>query len=149
MKIDIINKFLFAEDCALNATTEVNMQNSVHKCFSGLWQLWPNHQHKKRHKWCTNQHLENHMLSPTSLSRDNRKWYKSSPTSAAPSPNLSLRMTGWMLDSQKWVQPLADSTGMCGIGEAFWRQPKSRYIKLSFLPPSFMAVKHGLLIKGI
>ena len=50
---------------------------------------------------------------------------------------------------QKQVQPLADSTGMCGIGEASRRQPKSRYTELSFLPPSFMVVKRGLLINSI
>ena len=31
MKTDIVNEFLFADDCTPNATTEANMQNSVDK----------------------------------------------------------------------------------------------------------------------
>ena len=31
VKTDIVIEFLFADDCALNATTKVNMQNSVDK----------------------------------------------------------------------------------------------------------------------
>ena len=31
VKTDIVNEFLFADDCALNATTKVNIQNSVDK----------------------------------------------------------------------------------------------------------------------
>ena len=62
---------------------------------------------------------------------------------------LLLWMMRWTSDSQKWVVPLVDSTGMCGIGAAYQRQPKSRYTKLSFLPHSFMAVKCGQLIRCI
>ena len=49
-------------------------------------------------------------------------------------------ITKWTPDLQK---PLADSIGICGIGDASRRQPKSRYTELSFLPPSFMVVKCG------
>ena len=35
LKTDIVLEFLFADDCAPNATTKANMQNSVDK----LWQL--------------------------------------------------------------------------------------------------------------
>ena len=31
VKTDILNKFLLADNCALNATTKANMQNSVDK----------------------------------------------------------------------------------------------------------------------
>ena len=31
VKIDIVNEVLFTDDCALNATTKANMQNSVDK----------------------------------------------------------------------------------------------------------------------
>ena len=31
VRIDIVNEFLFADDCALNATTKANMQNCVNK----------------------------------------------------------------------------------------------------------------------
>ena len=31
VKTDIVNKFLFTNNCALNATTKANMQNSVDK----------------------------------------------------------------------------------------------------------------------
>ena len=44
----------------------------------------------------------------------------------------------WTPDSQKRVQPLANSTGMSGISKVSLRQPKSRYTELSFLPPSFI-----------
>ena len=70
VKTDIVNEFLFADDCALNAITKAHMQNIVDKfsmacdnfglTFSTKWQ-----------KWCTIQRLENHTLSPTSPSRDN------------------------------------------------------------------------------
>ena len=36
VKTDIVNEFLFADDCALNATTKAIMQNSVDK-FSKAW----------------------------------------------------------------------------------------------------------------
>ena len=31
VKTDIVNEFLFADNCALNATTKANMQNSIEK----------------------------------------------------------------------------------------------------------------------
>ena len=31
VKTDIVNEFLFADDCAVNATIEANMQNNVDK----------------------------------------------------------------------------------------------------------------------
>ena len=31
VKIDIVNEFLFADDCPLNATTKINTQNSIDK----------------------------------------------------------------------------------------------------------------------
>ena len=36
VKTDIVNEFLFADDCALNATTKPNMKNSAGK-FSMVW----------------------------------------------------------------------------------------------------------------
>ena len=48
-------KFLFTDDCALPKPT----CKTVWQVLSGLWQLWPNHQHKKRRqKWCTSQQLK-------------------------------------------------------------------------------------------
>ena len=59
------------------------------------------------------------MPRPTSPSRDsNWKCLKSSPTSEVPPLSLSSWMTRWTADSQKRVQALANSTGMCGIWEA-------------------------------
>ena len=63
VKTDIINEFLFADDCALNAITKATMQNSVYKfsvaCDNFSLTI------------STSQRLENRTPSSTSPSRDN------------------------------------------------------------------------------
>ena len=53
---------------------------------------------------------------------------------AAPSLSLSSWMTKWTSDTQKRVQPLADSIVIWGIGEASRRQLKWMDNELSFYP---------------
>ena len=104
-----------------------------------LWQFWPNHQHKK--DWSDEPAGKSYVKPNIPIKG---QWLK------VIIPFLSL--SSWTMrrtpDSQKRVQLLADSTGMFGIREESWRQPKSRYIVLSFLPSSFMSVKRGQLING-
>ena len=77
---------------------------------------------KTYHQWvsvrrclCTSQCLENHMLSPTSLSRDNDWRLVEKFTCLGSTLSLLSWMTRWTPDSQNRVQPLANSTRICGI----------------------------------
>ena len=141
----IVNEFLIADDCA-----KINMQNSVDKFSVASDNFGLTVSTKKTEVI--------HQLAPwkpyvefniTIMGQRLKVVKKSSPSSAAPSPSLFSWMTRGTPDLQKRLQPLADSTGMCGIGEASRRQPKLKYTELSFLPPSFMAEKRELLTNGI
>ena len=65
VKTDIVNEFLFADDSALNATTETNMKNSVDNfsMASDNFGLTVSTK-KKRQKWYTRQRLEKDTSSP-------------------------------------------------------------------------------------
>ena len=142
------NEFLFADNCPLNAT-KANMQNSVDK-FSMA---------------CDNFGL----IITTKKTEVN---HRPVPRKPYVEPNITIKgqrlkvvekfiylgstlSKSIIMDDEvntrlaKVSAALLDSSGICGIGEASWRQPKSRNTELSFLPPSFMAVKRGQLINGI
>ena len=107
---------------------------------SGLWQLWPNHQYKKDRSdaptntckticWAIHDYQRT-MKVVEKFTSHGSTLFKSTVTN----DEMNARLT-------KASAALANSTGMCGIGEESRRLPKSRYTKLSFLPLFFMAMK--------
>ena len=147
---NIVSKFLFADDCALNVATKANRQNSVDK-FSMVCDNFDLTSSPKKtdvmHQPAPGKpYIESNItIKGQRLKVVEKFTYLGSTLSLS----LSSWMTRWTLDLQKRVQPLADSIKMCGIGKASRRQQKSKYTKLSFLTSSFMAVKRGRLINGI
>ena len=69
VKTDIVNEFLFAEDCALNATIKANMQNSVDKFSMACDNFGLTISTKKTSDAAAS--AWKNMSSPTSLSWDN------------------------------------------------------------------------------
>ena len=105
MKTDIVNEFLFADDCELNATTKANMQNNVDKfsIASDNFSLTINtHTHKKT-KVMHQPVSGKPYVEPNITIKGQRLKVKSSLTSAAPSLSLSTWITRWTPDSQRQV----------------------------------------------
>ena len=121
MKTNIVNKFLLADDCALNVTTKANVQNSVEK-FSKTDVMYQPASGKP------------YVASHITIKGQRLKVVEKFTCLAAPSLSVPSWMTRWTLYTQKRVQPLADSIVMCGIVEASRRQLKSMDNELSFLP---------------
>ena len=46
VKQTVIRDFLFAYDCALNVTSECNIQDSLDRFLHSLWEFWSHHEHK-------------------------------------------------------------------------------------------------------
>ena len=47
VQVEVVSDMLFADDCALNASSEQDMQRSVDLFASGLPQIWTNYINKK------------------------------------------------------------------------------------------------------
>ena len=101
VKTDIVNEFLFANNCALNASTKANMQNS-------MWEFWLNHQHEKDRSDAAASTYVN-------FKRQQLKWVEKF-TYLGTTLSKSIVMDG------KWVQPLADTTGMSRHNRNVWTQ---------------------------
>ena len=136
VKTDIVYVLLFTDDYALNATTKARMQNSVDKFLMACDNFGLTITTKKTEVM--------HQLTP-------RKSYVD-PIIAIKGQRLKVvekftylgsTLSKSIVMDDKVNTILWPTPGMCGSREASQKQPKSRYTKLSFLPPYFMTVKHG------
>ena len=137
VKTDIVNEFLFVNDCALNATTKANMQNNVYK-FSmareifGLTISTKKTSDAPANAWKTRRRAQHHNQRTTT--ERGRK--------------VHLPRQHPFIDDTRLAKASTAFGWLCGIGEVSRTQSK-RYTELSFLPPFFMAMKRGQLIHGI
>ena len=118
MKTIIVNKVLVADDCALNATTKANMQNSIDKFSMACDNFSLATSTKRKQKWCTSQRLENVEPNITikrqRLKAEEKFTYLGSTLSLSKSIVMDDEVNAWL---EKRVQLLADSTRMCGFEE--------------------------------
>ena len=135
VKTDIVNKCLFTYDCALKTATKANLQNSVDKFSMACDNFGLTINTKKTEVMHQPAPGKTH-VKPNITIKGQRLKVVEKFTYRSITLSLSSWMTRWTSDSQKQGHPLADSTGMCRIGEAYRRQPKYSYTELSFLPPS-------------
>ena len=143
VKTDIVNKFLFTDNCARNATTKANMQNNADKFSVASDNFGLTISIKKTEVMCQPLPGKPYVEPNITIKRQRLKLVEkftflgsTLSKSIVMDDEVNTRLVkvsavfGWL------IKNVWNRRGISG-------QPKSRYTKLSFLRPSFTAVKRG------